>query len=135
MAPFFTKYSNVGIAARMRVSSVMFKSLSSGTFKSQRTKTVWPSKSFFVKSPTDFFFIVVVASAIACAVRARKDLAPARRADGSCWVVKPVKVWRDEAIVIVVVRAEECRRVAHAIAGSIVNRERSRTRKVDIQRA
>ena len=38
LAPFFFRYSMVGIDARMRVSSVMVLP-SSGTFRSQRTST------------------------------------------------------------------------------------------------
>ena len=54
MAPFSTRYSRVGIAARMRVSSVMTPSLR-GTLRSQRTNTTLPSRSAFLRSPTDFF--------------------------------------------------------------------------------
>lgn len=35
--PLSIRYLSVGMAARMRVSSVMFRSLSSGTFRSART--------------------------------------------------------------------------------------------------
>ncbi len=36
-APLSSRYLSVGMAARMRVSSVMLRSLSSGTFRSART--------------------------------------------------------------------------------------------------
>lgn len=54
-APLSLRYLRVGIAARIRVSSVIFRLSSSGTFKSARTKTTLPLSSSSPRSPTDFF--------------------------------------------------------------------------------
>ena len=54
MAPFLTRYSRVGMAARMRVSSVISRSALRGTLRSQRTNTTLPLRSASVRSPTDF---------------------------------------------------------------------------------
>ena len=51
----------VGTAARMRVSSVMFWFSSSGTLRSARTKTRFPSRSASVRSPTLFLAMVAMA--------------------------------------------------------------------------
>jgi hypothetical protein len=59
LAPLSIRYFNVGTAARMRVSSVILRSASRGTFRSARTSTLLPSKSALLKSPTDFFFASV----------------------------------------------------------------------------
>ena len=77
MAPFSTRYSRVGMAARMRVSSVMTPSLR-GTFRSQRTNTVLPSRSAFLRSPTDFFLASTLKAARGAFATARaltEDLA------------------------------------------------------------
>ena len=57
----------VGTAARMRVSSVILRSLSRGTLRSQRTNTVLPSRSAFLRSPTDFFLASTLSAARAWA--------------------------------------------------------------------
>merc|ERR1719498_27523 len=56
LAPFSIRYLTVGTDARMRVSSVIVLP-SSGTFRSQRTRTFLPLRSASVRSPTDAFFI------------------------------------------------------------------------------
>mmetsp|Transcript_27165 Transcript_27165/g.59368 ORF Transcript_27165/g.59368 Transcript_27165/m.59368 type:complete len:209 (+) Transcript_27165:1015-1641(+) len=55
LAPLSTRNWMVGMAPRMRVSSVMFLSASIGTFRSARTNTRLPSRSSLVRSDTDFF--------------------------------------------------------------------------------
>jgi len=77
LAPFSTRYSRVGMAARMRVSSVISPSLR-GTLRSQRTNTVLPSRSAFLRSPTDFFLASTLKAARGALVTARaltEDLA------------------------------------------------------------
>ena len=54
LAPLLVRYSSVGMAARMRVSSVMFSSLSSGTLRSARSNTTLPFSSASPRSPTLF---------------------------------------------------------------------------------
>ena len=70
----------------MRVSSVILRSLSRGTLRSQRTNTVLPSRSAFLRSPTDFFFASTLSAARACArtevfLALTEDLAKNARAE------------------------------------------------------
>ena len=57
-APFSIRYLTVGTDARMRVSSVIVLP-SSGTFRSQRTRTTLPFRSASERSPTDFLAISI----------------------------------------------------------------------------
>merc|ERR1719478_157811 len=56
-APASSRYLRVGTDARMRVSSVMVLP-SSGTLRSQRTRTFLPLSSAGERSATDFFAII-----------------------------------------------------------------------------
>merc|ERR1719261_2135305 len=56
LAPASSRYFRVGTDARMRVSSVMVLP-SSGTLRSQRTRTFLPLRSAAERSPTDFLTI------------------------------------------------------------------------------
>mmetsp|Transcript_12527 Transcript_12527/g.43499 ORF Transcript_12527/g.43499 Transcript_12527/m.43499 type:complete len:370 (+) Transcript_12527:970-2079(+) len=71
LAPFLVRYSMVGTAARMRVSSVMFRSASRGTLRSARSNTTLPLSSASERSPTDFL--------AACTLRAVRRATRARR--------------------------------------------------------
>mmetsp|Transcript_25833 Transcript_25833/g.49055 ORF Transcript_25833/g.49055 Transcript_25833/m.49055 type:complete len:201 (-) Transcript_25833:42-644(-) len=86
-APLSTKCWMVGMAARMRVSSVMFLSASIGTFKSARTNTRLPSKSALLRSPIDF----LTASTVKLARRW------ARGADAVRPVVREIESFADMA--------------------------------------
>ncbi|GJM92853.1 hypothetical protein PR202_ga09359 [Eleusine coracana subsp. coracana] len=61
LAPLLMRCLMVGMAARMRVSSVMFCLSSRGTLRSARRSTRFPSRSAAVRSPTLFFAIVATA--------------------------------------------------------------------------
>ena len=61
LAPLLMRCLMVGMAARTRVSSVMFWLSSRGTLRSARTSTRFPSRSAAARSPTLFLAIVAAA--------------------------------------------------------------------------
>merc|ERR1719502_1149016 len=85
-APLSIRYFTVGTDARMRVSSVMVLP-SSGTFKSQRTRTFLPLRSASARSPTDFLAISMSAT------RATLEDASLVGMAGA----KPMAVWAQKA--------------------------------------